>query len=341
MFQFAVIGVGNIGFRHAQLIQANPSAQLSAICDVNPARLNEAHVVLNQNSLVTTTDFEEVLQIPEVQIIHICTPNNLHAPMTIAALNAGKHVVCEKPMALSTRDCDAMIAAALNNNKYLFVVKQNRYNPPVVAVKQLLLKQGLGQIHQVVVNCFWNRNDAYYQKPSWRGTKKQDGGCLFTQFSHFIDILYYLTGDADCLSGYVQNATHQHSIEFEDSGAFLLKSHEQQAVITVNFNICAFGQNMEGSITLLGSEGAVKIGGQYLNTLDYWLVNNYPKPELQTIVQQQANDYGSYKGSMSNHDKVIENVIDTLLGRATIATNGTEGRKIIELIEKMYRSVAR
>jgi UDP-N-acetyl-2-amino-2-deoxyglucuronate dehydrogenase len=332
---FGVIGYGNIGKRHARHIMAHLDARLTAICDNVSANFEAIPQTLSY--IPRFNDYRQVLTMPEVEVVNICTPNFLHAPMTIAALEAGKHVVCEKPMAISSQDCAQMIAAAAANDRKLFVVKQNRYNPPIVAVKELLDKGILGQIYQVQINCFWNRNDDYYQQSTWRGRKILDGGCLFTQCSHFIDILYYLIGDVQCINGLIENKGHQQTVEFEDSGVFILQAKQQNALIGFSFSTNTQTRNMEGSITIIAQKGTVKIGGQYLNTIEYQdiaghIIENLPQGN-------PPNDYGTYKGSMSNHDKVIANVVDTLHGKANIATNGNEGKRVVEIIEEMYAKV--
>ena len=332
---FGVIGYGNIGKRHARHIMAHLDARLTAICDNVSANFEAIPQTLSY--IPRFNDYRQVLTMPEVEVVNICTPNFLHAPMTIAALEAGKHVVCEKPMAISSQDCAQMIAAAAANDRKLFVVKQNRYNPPIVAVKELLDKGILGQIYQVQINCFWNRNDDYYQQSTWRGRKTLDGGCLFTQCSHFIDILYYLIGDVQCINGLIENKGHQQTVEFEDSGVFILQAKQQNALIGFSFSTNTQTRNMEGSITIIAQKGTVKIGGQYLNTIEYQdiaghIIENLPQGN-------PPNDYGTYKGSMSNHDKVIANVVDTLNGKANIATNGNEGKRVVEIIEEMYAKV--
>lgn len=332
---FGVIGYGNIGKRHARHIMAHPYARLSAICDSVAEQYSQLPTTLS--FVARHTDYRQVLQMPEVEVVNVCTPNYLHADMTIAALEAGKHVVCEKPMALSSSDCRRMIAAAAQNDRKLFVVKQNRYNPPVTAVKSLLEQGILGRVYQVQVTCFWNRDDDYYLQSAWRGRKALDGGCLFTQCSHFIDILYYLIGSVQCTAGSIANFGHRHTVEFEDSGAFVLRSTRDNTLVSFSFSTCAHSRNMEGAITIIAERGVVKIGGQYLNTIEYQDIANCQIADLPE--GNPPNDYGAYKGSMSNHDKVIENVVETLNGRTNIATNGYEGMHVVEIIEQMYATV--
>ncbi len=330
---FGIIGYGNIGKRHAQHIMAHPHARLSALCDTIAHKFD--HLPKTLDHIPRITDYRQVLKMHQVEVVNVCTPNYLHAEMTIAALEAGKHVVCEKPMAIDGRDCERMIAAAAQNDRKLFVVKQNRYNPPIVAVKSLIANGRLGRIYQVQVNCFWNRNDAYYQQSEWRGRKTLDGGCLFTQCSHFIDILYYLIGNVRCTAGMIANMGHSQTTEFEDSGVFLLQSTNDQTLVGFSFSTCTQSHNMEGSITIIAEKGTLKIGGQYLNTIEYQDIDNY---RIEALPQgNPPNDYGAYKGSMSNHDSVIDNVVQTLNGQTNIATSGYEGKRIIEIIEEMYQ----
>ncbi|MBS1586241.1 MAG: Gfo/Idh/MocA family oxidoreductase [Bacteroidetes bacterium] len=326
--RFIVVGFGNIGRRHAEHIMHNPNAQLVAVCDENVTL--ESKVPEGVNFYHT---LDEMLQEQDADVLCVCTPNYLHEAHTIAGLKAGLHTVVEKPMALSAQECDNMIAAATESGKTIFAVKQNRYNPPVQAVKKLLAGNELGDIYMIQVNCFWNRGDAYYAEGNWRGTKQKDGGCLFTQFSHFVDILYYLNGTVVDSKGWLHNYAHQHNTELEDTGSFVLKA-ANGAIVNFNFTTCAFERNMEGSITLLAEKGTLKIGGQYLNTIEYQQLQGEALPQIN--ISAKANDYGLYQGSMSNHDKVIQNVIDVLHHGHSVMTSAEEGREVVRIIELMY-----
>lgn len=329
---FAIVGYGNIGKRHAGHILDNPQAELLAVCDTKTDFGDEQIAGVKQ-----TTSLEELLELEEVQVVNVCTPNYLHKEMTVKALQANKHVVCEKPMAINTAECEAMISAAEDSLGKIFVVKQNRYNPPVEVVKKLLAEDGLGRVYQANVSCFWNRNEDYYRSSNWRGTLDKDGGCLLTQFSHFVDILYFLLGDVDCLNGQVENMGHKGIIEFEDTGTFELVT-KAGTLISFAFTTCSYEKNMEGSITIIGEKGSVKIGGQYLNMMDYQHIDGR---ELDVQSTGSANEYGSYTGSMSNHDKVIQNVVDTLRGKDVAKASALEGMKVVEIIEKMYTAASR
>ncbi len=329
MIRFAIIGYGHIGRRHAEHIMRIRDTELVAVCDTDPS----VQELLPHREITYYPKVEDLLAATTADVVCICTPNYLHGAHAIAALYAGKHVVVEKPMAMSVAESDAMIDAAAKNHRIIFAVKQNRYNPPVAAVKELIDSGSLGRIYMMQVNCFWNRSDAYYAQSDWRGKKEKDGGCLFTQFSHFIDILYYLNGPISDASGFLTNFAHRHNTEFEDTGSFVMKA-ANGAVINFNFSTCAFEKNMEGSITLLAEKGTLKIGGQYLNTLEYQCLDGGELPQINITAKE--NDYGLYKGSMSNHDKIIQNVADVLNHNHQVMTSAEEGREVIRIIEMMY-----
>ncbi|NJO92644.1 MAG: Gfo/Idh/MocA family oxidoreductase [Chloroflexia bacterium] len=328
-YKFAIIGCGRIAQRHAQHIKNNGT--LAAVCDPKHDRADALGTDYQANVYY---DYDELLaKEKDIDVISICSPNGLHAEQTIKALRAGYHVLCEKPMALSVADAGEMISESLKANKLLFIVKQNRFNPPVVEVKKIIDKGKLGKIYSAQLNCFWNRNEEYYKDSDWKGTLKLDGGTLFTQFSHFVDLLYWLVGDVKAVKAKVGNYGHQGIIEFEDTGAVSLEFYNG-AVGTINYSVNSYGKNMEGSITIFAENGTVKIGGQYLNELEYQQFNDFEISNLPP--GNPPNEYGQYKGSMSNHDKVYENVIDVLNNKGVIATNAFEGMKTVEIIEKIY-----
>ena len=332
IIRFAIIGFGNIGRRHAEHILHNADSTLVAVCDT---KVSVADRVPEGVPFYTALD--TMLQQGDIDVLCVCTPNYLHEQHTIAGLQAGLHTVVEKPMALSVAECDRMIAAAEEAGKTIFAVKQNRYNPPVQEVKKLMAESKLGKVYMTQVNCFWNRGDAYYSESDWRGKKLKDGGCLFTQFSHFVDILYYLNGTIQQAEGLIHNYAHQHNTEVEDAGSFVMRS-ANDAIVNFNFTTCAYQKNMEGSITLFAEKGTVKIGGQYLNTIEYQQLEGAALPEIN--ISAKNNDYGLYQGSMSNHDKMIQNVVDVLNNGQPIMTTAEEGREVVRIIEQMYAGAA-
>jgi predicted dehydrogenase len=331
ILNFALIGCGRIAERHAE--QISKQANLQAVCDNNKTKADKFG---KEWGASVWYDIDKLLKEESgIDVVSICTPNGMHAEHSIKAFRKGFHVLCEKPMAISVYDCGEMIKEAERANKRLFIVKQNRYNPPVQAIKDALDENRLGKILSVQLNCFWNRNPEYYTSSDWKGTRNLDGGTLFTQFSHFIDLLYWFFGDVRKVEAMTGNFNHNQIIEFEDTGVAILEFYNG-AIATVNYNVNSYAKNMEGSLTIFGENGTVKIGGQYLNELEYQNIKDY---KIENLPQgNPPNNYGQYVGSMSNHNKVYENVIEVLLNQGRIATNGFEGLKTVEIIDKIYAS---
>jgi UDP-N-acetyl-2-amino-2-deoxyglucuronate dehydrogenase len=331
VLKFGLIGCGRIAQRHAEHI--SNVGVLIAVCDIDKIK---ADILAEKYKCRAYYNIGEMLNDESgIDVISICTPNGLHAQHSIQALRAGFNVLCEKPMAISVQDCGEMIKVAEQCNKRLFAIKQNRFNPPVVAVKKAINEGKLGKIYSVQLSCFWNRNSDYYLN-SWKGTKDLDGGTLYTQFSHFIDLLYWLIGDIKNASAYAGNFAHEGMIEFEDTGVAIIEFYNG-AIGTINYTVNSHDRNMEGSLTIFAEKGTVKIGGQYLNELEYQNIEDY---KIENLPEgNKANNYGSYQGSMSNHDKIYNNIIDVFLNNASISASAFEGLKTVEIIDKIYSSV--
>lgn len=328
--KFAIIGCGHIGKRHAEMVQRNPEAQLLALCDILP----ESEAGVGQFNVPYFTSAEAMLEkMPDIDVVVVCSPNGLHAEHALLSLLHRKHVVCEKPMALTKADCEKIIFKALQVHKNVFCVMQNRYSPPSRWLKRVVDDKNIGDVFMVQVNCYWNRDDRYYKKGHWKGTADLDGGTLFTQFSHFIDIMYWVFGDITDINARFDNFTHSHSISFEDSGIVNFR-FVNGGMGSINYSTAIWDKNMESSITVIGSKGSVKVGGQYMNEVEYCHIDHYEMPVLDPV--NPANDYGPYKGSAANHHYIIENVIDVLKGRTSITTNALEGMKVVEIIERIY-----
>jgi len=329
--RFAVVGSGHIGKRHAAMIQQNEESELVAMVDVNPDLEKEVSQTFGVPFFTSLEAFLEAGL--EVDVLNVCTPNNFHAPLSILALEAGIHVVVEKPMALTKADCEDVIYKSLQAGKLVFCVMQNRYSPPSVWLKDVLTKKRLGEIYHVQINCFWNRDSRYYKAGGWKGSKVTDGGTLFTQFSHFIDIMFWLFGDISNIQARFFDFNHKDLTEFEDSGVAQF-DFTKGGTGSLNFSTAIYDTNLESSMTIIGEKGSIKVGGQYMNEVEYCHIKDYTMPELPPSLP--PNDYGHYKGSAANHHFVIENVVNTLKGRTVPTTNALEGLKVVEIIEKIY-----
>jgi len=270
-------------------------------------------------------------------VINVVTPHALHAEMTINALRYKFNVLVEKPMALTMADCHAMNEAALANGMKLWVVKQNRHNIPVKLAKDAIDKGMLGKIFMVKCDILWNRYQGYYDESPWRGKKEKEGGALYTQASHFIDLLVWWCGDVLDVKAFME--TQNHRIETEDSGNAIVK-FSSGALGSINWTTCVYNKNFEGSITIVGEHGTIKIGGQYLNKIEFWDVRGYPLQEGIEFTDK-PNAYGKYQGTSSNHDKVIKTIIETMHKKqvSVDAVEGFEGMRCIDAIEKMYNSL--
>lgn len=332
--RFGIIGCGRIAERHA--LQIQKFGTLVAVCDIVPEK---AKSLAEKFQCKAYSSSEEMLknEAQNMDVVAVCSPNGLHVDHTIHSLKAGCHVLCEKPMAISVNDCGEMIKQAEKSNKRLFAIKQNRFNPPVAAVKQAIDEDKLGRLFSIQLSCFWNRNEDYY-KNSWKGTADLDGGTLYTQFSHFIDLLYWMIGDVKNVEAFTANYAHEGIIDFEDTGVVILEFYNG-VIGTINYTVNSYQSNMEGSLTIFAEKGTVKIGGQYLNELEYQKIENF---KIENLPEgNKANNYGNYVGSMSNHDKVYENLVDVLLNGGSINTNAFEGLKTVEIIDKIYQAARR
>ncbi|NND78032.1 MAG: Gfo/Idh/MocA family oxidoreductase [Flavobacteriales bacterium] len=327
---FAIVGAGHIGKRHATMVQNNPSSELLAMCDTRA----ENELGLDAFEVPFYNDLDEMLnKTPEIDVVCICTPNGMHADQAIIALKANKHVVVEKPIGLSKNHCEEMIHISLQKDRKVFCVMQNRYSPPSVWLKEIVDKKMLGDIYMVNVNCYWNRDERYYKKGGWKGTQELDGGTLYTQFSHFVDLMFWLFGDVKNIQGKFRDFAHKDLTDFEDTGTVLFDLI-RGGMGSINYSTAVWNKNFESSLTVIGSKGTVKVGGQYMNEVIYCDIENYVMPELPE--GNPPNDYGDYKGSAANHHYIIENVIDTLKNKTVATTNVMEGLKVVDIIERIY-----
>lgn len=328
--RFAILGYGYIGRRHAECVSQNPLCELAAVCDSDPSKLKgfnlQAGVFDDLNKLL--------LEGPDFDVLSICTPNGLHAEHAMAGLEKGKHVVIEKPMALKSEDCKKLIDLSLKKDLHVFCVMQNRYSPPAEWLKDIVDKEILGKIFMVNIDCFWNRDNRYYDGHPWKGNKQLDGGTLFTQFSHFVDVMYWLFGEIEGIQAVFDNFNHKDQIGFEDTGSFNFRFSESGAIGNFNYSSSVWDKNMESSLTVIAENGTIKIGGQYMNHVEYVHVKDYQMPILRASAP--PNNYGQFQGSASNHAQFYDNVVAAISGHEKITTNAFDGMKVVEIIEKVY-----
>ncbi|MEE4200328.1 Gfo/Idh/MocA family protein [Erythrobacter sp.] len=327
---FGVIGCGQIGRRHLAAIAQEPRSQALAVCDIDADALERAGAALPH--LECFHDLRDLLAMDEIDIVSICTPHRSHSEIAIAAAQSGKDALVEKPMALNEADARRMIDAAQENGTRLIVVKQNRFNAPVEIVARALEEKRLGRIYMVQCNVFWNRYPGYYAGSPWRGTLSEEQGALHTQVSHFIDLLVWWLGplrDARTITG-----TLHHDIEIEDCGVSALR-FESGTIGSLNWSTAVYNVNYEGSITIIGEKGTIKIGGRYLNQIEFWDVESYPQPAIDGP-PDKPNDYGGYMGSAANHGRLFHEVARHVIEARGGIVEGDEGMLTVSAIERIY-----
>jgi UDP-N-acetyl-2-amino-2-deoxyglucuronate dehydrogenase len=327
---FAVVGCGSIGKRHLAVIDQEPRATLAAFCDIDPVQLLAMQLLYP--GVPAFDNYQQMLNSVSCEVVNICTPHGLHATMAIEAACAKRNILVEKPMALTPEDSRLMIQTAKENGVLLMVVKQNRFNVPIALTKMALDSGKMGRIFMVQCNVLWNRHAGYYLESPWRGKSALEGGALHTQASHFIDLMIWWFGDV--VGAKASLGTKNHAIEIEDCGTALLE-FDSGVMGSLTWTTCVYNKNYEGSITIIGEHGTIKIGGQYLNKIEFWDVRSLPLPE-DTVFTDKPNAYGKYQGTSSNHDRVIDSVVSALLHERHNVVEGDEGIRTINAINKIY-----
>ena len=326
--RFGLIGCGRVSPRHLQSIAELADARLVAVSDVIASRVER---VAKENNAVAYGDYRQMLERRDIDVVNICTPSGMHAQMSIDALQAGKHVICEKPMAMNLADADRMIAVAKSTGKKLCIVLQNRYNPPMLDLRRLVDEGRLGKILLGNATVRWYRPQEYYED-GWHGTLAMDGGALMNQSVHHIDALQWFIGDVD--SVFAHTATLAHKMQAEDAGVAVIR-FKNGALGTVEGSTLTYPENLEGSVALFGEHGSVKIGGTALNRKSIWKIEGALEHERELLMHDQVDPPSVYGFS---HQAVIADMIAALRENRESRTNGREARKSVALVLAMYES---
>lgn len=327
--RFAIVGCGRIANNHIEAIRAYANdAEIVSVCDVDPYAMDQASTKTQAKGY---SSLENLLSESNADVVVLTTPSGLHSNQTIEVAESGKHVITEKPMATRWHDGLRMVKACDKANVHLFVVKQNRRNPPLQMLKEAIEEKRFGKIYMVNVNVFWTRPQEYYDSASWRGTWEFDGGAFMNQASHYIDLLDWLIGPIESVQAYT--STLERNIEVEDSGVMSVK-WRSGALGSVNVTMLTYPKNLEGSITILGEKGTVRVGGVAVNEIQHW---EFEKTTEADKTIQQAN-YATSSVYGHGHKLYYENVIQVLRGEATPHTDGREGLKSLEVLIAAYLS---
>ena len=327
--RFALVGCGRISANHIEALRQHAAqAQLVAVCDPQPEALAAAVAVTGAAGFGT---LDTLLAAGGVDIVALATPSGLHPRQAMQAARAGVHVLTEKPMATRWDEGMDMVRVCRDAGVKLFVVKQNRLNPTLQAVKAAVDSGRFGRIFMAAVNVFWTRPQSYYDDAPWRGRWDMDGGAFLNQASHYVDMVDWLVGPVDSVHAYT--ATLARDIEAEDTGVMSLRLRKG-GLASINVTMLAHGKNFEGSITLLGERGTVRVGGVAVNRIEHWEFED-SRPEDALICN--AN-YATRSVYGPGHPLYYDNVIRTLRGQAQAQVDGYEGLRSLEVVIAAYRS---
>lgn len=327
--RFAIVGCGRIAPRHAESLAKINGVKLVAGADND---VQKADAFASKYNVRAFRSLSELLAWGQFDVACVCTPSGMHAEHAIALMKSRKHVVVEKPMALTIKDADAMIAASQSNDVRLFVVKQNRYNLPVLALREALEKGRFGKLVMGTLRVRWSRDQSYYDQAKWRGTWALDGGVFSNQASHHIDLLEWCMGEVETV--YAKTATQLVNIECEDTGVAVLK-FKSGALGVIEATTATRPKDLEGSISILGERGTVEIGGFAVNQIRHFNFKDALAEDSEIIAKYSVNPPNVYG---FGHLSYLQNVVDTLSGNASPLVDGLEGRKSLELITALYVS---
>ena len=328
MQKIGLVGCGRIAPRHVDAIDGTDGMELAATCDI---KIDRAKEIADPCGIPSFDRMQAMLDEVDLDCAVVCTPSGMHARQGIRAARAGKHVILEKPMCTTLEHADELIRACDDARIRLFVVKQNRLNPPIRLLKRAVDKGRFGQLYSANVTVRWTRPQAYYDQDKWRGTWEFDGGAFMNQASHYIDLLQWLMGPVESVVSHT--ATLARQIETEDTGAAIVR-FRNGAIGVVDVTMLTYPRNLEGSITIIGETGTVKIGGVAVNKVETWDFAEYDDDDR--ALQEASYETGSVYGP--GHRGYYSNVARVLAGEAEPQTDGRDGRKSLELILGMYKS---
>jgi UDP-N-acetyl-2-amino-2-deoxyglucuronate dehydrogenase len=330
---FALVGCGRISIRHAQALadlHKTHNVRLTAVCDIIESRAQHAAA---EYGATAYTDYAQMLTDPNIDVVSVCVPSGLHAQMGQQAARAGKHVLMEKPIALTLADADALIETCEREGVTLAVVLQNRFNPPMRDLRALVDSGQLGDLYLGSATVRWYRPQEYYED-GWHGTWSMDGGALMNQSIHHIDALIWLMGDARKVNAYT--ATLAHRMEAEDVGVAIVQ-FVSGAVGTIEGSTITYPENLEGSVALFGQRGSVKVGGTALNRKVFWKVAGSLEHERELLMREAVDPPSVY--GYSHREQIIE-MIDAIRTGRQPSTHGREARRSLEVVTAIYQSAA-
>ncbi len=327
--KFGLVGCGRISSKHFESINLIEEAEMVACADIIFERAKTSAEKYGVKEYFE--DYNEMFEKIDLDVVIITTPSGLHPEIGIAAANKKINVVSEKPMATNLKDADRLIKACDDNKVHLFVVKQNRLNTTMQLLKRAIDKKRFGKIYFIQSNVFWQRPQSYYDLAKWRGTWEFDGGAFMNQASHYVDAIHWLVGPVDSVMA--ETSTMARNIETEDTGCAILK-FRNGVIGNINVSMLTYPKNYEGSITIIGEKGTVKIGGVAVNHIDKWEFEDYDDDD-KSIIESNYNPPNIYG---LGHLPYLKNVVNSILNGEEPLTDGREGRKSLEIIYAIYLS---
>lgn len=330
--KFALVGCGRISKRHSDLLGNNQitNSSLVAVCDIAEVKAKQ---IASKFKIPFYSDMHEMMQKEDIDVVVILTESGNHAQDVIALSRYGKHIIVEKPMALRLSDADSMIRACDSAGIKLFVVKQNRFNVPVVKLKEALDAGRFGKLFLGTIRVRWCRTQEYYNQDSWRGTWAMDGGVLTNQASHHIDLLEWMVGEIE--SVFAKSETALSNIEAEDTAVVVVK-FRNGALGVIEATTAVRPKDLEGSISVLGEKGTVEIGGFAVNEMKTWNFSDSCPEDKDILTEYSVNPPNVYG---FGHQAYYEHVVDCIHNNKKLLVDGLEGRKSIELINAIYESI--
>ncbi len=332
MLKFALVGCGRIAKRHSELLgnKQIEGAELAAVCDI---KVDRAEKIGQTFDVPFFSSIKEMMTSVDIDVVVVLTESGAHAENVLELAEYGKDIMVEKPMALTLEDADAMIRACDKNNCRLFVVKQNRFNVPVVKLREAMDEERFGKLVLGTIRVRWCRPQAYYDQDDWRGTWAQDGGVLTNQASHHVDLLEWMMGEVE--SVFARSTTALVDIEAEDTAVVTLK-FKNGALGVIEATTAARPKDLEGSISVLGETGTVEIGGFAVNEMKTWNFAEAKDGDDQVLSDYSVNPPSVYG---FGHQAYYEHVVDCIKNGAPQLVDGLEGRKSLELISAIYESI--
>ncbi len=332
MLKIGLVGCGRIAKRHSELLGNGQiaGAGLAAVCDIVPGK---AEATAKPFGVPWFKDMHEMMDQVKLDVVVVLTESGLHAEHAIALAPYGKHIVVEKPMALTLDDADRMIRACDQNGIRLFVVKQNRFNVPIVKMREALVAGRFGKLTLGTVRVRWCRRQDYYDQDEWRGTWALDGGVLTNQASHHVDLLEWMMGDVE--SVFAKATTALADIETEDTAIVVLK-FRSGAIGVIEATTAARPTDLEGSISLLGENGTVEIGGFAVNEMKVWRFEESIPEDDEVLAKFSVNPPNVYG---FGHQAYYQHVVDCIMTERPQLVDGLEGRRSLELVSAIYESI--